>query len=364
MSETKQHPYLGLPDHQFWKREPGIRDHAQFDPVTNPSFSITQDEPVVTAGSCFAQHVARALSDAGFKHLVTETAHPIFPPAAAAANGYGMFSARYGNLYTARQLHQLLLRAFEVMEPVEVAWTAPSRWPSRVVDPFRPQVQPGGFGSKAELLADRAQHFAAIRRAVKTMKVFVYTLGLTETFEDKRDGAVFPLGPGVAGGTWDPVVYGFRNFGVEETTADLSAALEFIRSKNPDVKIILTVSPVPLNATYCDRHVAVSTAWSKAVLRVAAENAVATFDRCDYFPSYEVITSSPTAGHYFAEDRREVTAPGVRHVMRLFLWHYGQAAQPLPAPSEPSPRTPSERQIERMEAMMRVFCDEEAIKNT
>ncbi|CTQ31571.1 hypothetical protein JAN5088_00329 [Jannaschia rubra] len=27
------HPYVDLPDRQFWKRDPGLRDPATFDPV-------------------------------------------------------------------------------------------------------------------------------------------------------------------------------------------------------------------------------------------------------------------------------------------------------------------------------------------
>src|SRR6056297_507944 len=103
-----KHPYVGLPRYQFWKKEPGIEKHELLDPVSSPPFIVTRDDRIVTAGSCFAQHGARYMSNAGFNHFVTEEAHPIISSDIATRNNYGMFAARYGNIYTARQLKQLL----------------------------------------------------------------------------------------------------------------------------------------------------------------------------------------------------------------------------------------------------------------
>jgi hypothetical protein len=171
---------------------------------------LTKAERIVTAGSCFAQHVARYLTNAGYNHYVSEQAHPVVPRPVALAHNYGLFSARYGNVYTARQLKQLLMRAFGSFEPVELAWPHPNG--GAVVDPFRPQIQPGGYASAAELRFDRARHLSCVRDAIEKMDVFVFTLGLTEAWRDKRDGAVYPLAPGVAGGDFDPTRYEFINF--------------------------------------------------------------------------------------------------------------------------------------------------------
>ena len=251
-------PYAGLPNQQFWRKEPGISDYSLLDPVSDPPFRITGSDKIVTAGSCFAQHVARTMADAGFNHLVTEKLHPLISAKTARRHQYGVFSARYGNVYTARQLLQLLQRAYGLFTPKVDFWPVPKA-AAGVVDPFRPQIQPGGFLSAAELAVDREVHFNAVRRAIEEMDIFVFTLGLTEAWFDKRDGAIYPIAPGVAGGTYDPQTVGFINFDEAETYSDLAAALTFIRKKNPRVKVILTVSPVPLNATYEPRHVLVST---------------------------------------------------------------------------------------------------------
>ena len=84
--------------------------------------------------------------------------------------------------------------------------------------------------------------------------------------------------------------YAFVNFTVPETVEDLTGFLASLRSVNSKAKVILTVSPVPLVATYEDRHVLVSTTTSKAVLRVAATEVSSAHAWVDYFPSYEIIT--------------------------------------------------------------------------
>lgn len=362
---SKRHPYAGCPDYQFWRKEPGLADMALFDPVGTPSFRITEDDKVVTAGSCFAQHVARYLANAGFNFLVTEQPHSILTNDIAQHLNYGLFTARYGNVYSTRQLRQLLERSYGRFEPIDSAWQRPDgRW----VDPFRPQILPGGYVSALEVQLDRQVHFDAVRRAIEELDIFVFTLGLTESWVDQRDGATYPLAPGVAGGTYDESIHRLSNFTVPEVAEDLQWSLDFIRARNPTAKFVLTVSPVPLNATAVDRHVAVSTAYSKSVLRVAAEQVVAANRLCDYFPSYEIITSPFTRSAYFEDDAREISAAGVKHVMSLFLKHYATAhatgTKPPPL-AKTKPTSPiSSNRTEQASRLMQVLCDEEAIDNT
>lgn len=349
------HPYIGKPDRQFWRKEPGLTDPGLLDPVDTVPFRISRTDRVVTAGSCFAQHVARALTKAGYCHHITEQAHPIVPPKLAKAHNYGVFSARYGNVYTARQLRQLIGRAYGTFSPLAQTWSAMN---GGVVDPFRPQIQPGGFGDAEELAVDRRQHLLATRSAFEEMDVFIFTLGLTEAWLDCRDGAVFPLAPGVAGGSEFQAHAEFRNFDEAEVYEDLSAAIRFLKMRRPGVRIVLTVSPVPLNATYEDRHVLLSNTWSKSVLRVAAEKCARRIPGCHYFPSFEIITSPHVGARYFASDRREVTRQGVDHVMRLFLKHLADGKS-----ATGKQEAPLATHHAMMEKAMEVHCDESVIDN-
>lgn len=355
-----EHPYQSLPGHCFWRRSVAGVAFDQVDPVVSGKFKIDTHDRVATAGSCFAQHIARHLRNSGFDYFVTETANPVVPAAAIEKFNYGVFSARYGNIYTARQLVQTLKRAYCLFSPSEDVWI---REDGRLVDPFRPQIQPNGFASEAEYYADRLHHCAAVRKMVEQLDVFVFTLGLTEAWVSSTDGAVFPICPGVAGGTFDNSKYSFANFGVGEVIADLHEAIGFILVRNPQAKFILTVSPVPLIATAENRSALVSTTYSKSVLRVAAEEVSRAYDSVAYFPSYEVITGNHTRGRYFAEDLRSVTEDGVSHVMRLFMQHYTSHASRVTADAAHSEETvvTGEDLAGELANITAVICDEEVL---
>ncbi len=271
-----------------------------------------------------------------------------------------LFSARYGNIYTARQLLQLFHRAYGAFGPREDVWIEAD---GRVLDPFRPTTQPGGYVSEAEMRADRAQHLAAVRRMFETADVFVFTLGLTECWVSAEDGAVFPLCPGVEGGVFDPERHRFYNQPAEDVTADMAAFVEALRQVNPAVEVVLTVSPVPLMATAePGAHVLSATTYSKSVLRVAAETLRRRYPFVHYFPSYEIITGSFNRGAYYGSDLRSVTEDGVAHVMRLFLKHATGGAVDAPSPAVPPPAP--ERQDDTLalaERIVAVECDEEAL---
>ncbi len=353
------HPYKTLPDYAFWSRSVSRPASADVDPVVRPTFTLSTEDKIATAGSCFAQHIARHLQKRGFCYYVAEPLHPFADPKLAQAFNYGVFSARYGNIYTARQLLQLWKRAFGEFQPVEDIWTEQD---GRCIDPFRPQIQPGGFVNRIEFDADRAQHFDRVRRMFAELDVFVFTLGLTESWVSAEDGAVFPVCPGVSGGVFDPEKHRFVNFTVADVVADLLEFIDRLRSLNPGARVILTVSPVPLVATAEDRHVLVSTTYSKSVLRVAAEEIAAQRDGVAYFPSYEIITGNFSRGRYYAEDLRSVTEEGVNHVMSLFLKHYGGITSAADASTqEAAAEEAYEERVRRMEELAKVNCDEVAL---
>lgn len=354
----KQHPYQDLPAHALWRRAVAEPVGGEVDPVVAAPFRIQTSDKVATAGSCFAQHISRTLHHAGHTLLQTEPAHPVIPPDIALRNNYGIFSARYGNIYTPRQLLQLISRAFGEFKPQEPAWR---RKDGAWIDPFRPQIQPCGFLSLLELELDRERHLACVRNMFETLDVLIFTLGLTECWAARADGAAFPLCPGVAGGAFSDERYEFINFDVADVVADMLAALNRLWQINPMARIILTVSPVPLVATAEPRHVLVSTVYSKSVLRVAAEIICKKHKNVVYFPSYEIITGPHGKGRYYAPDLRSVTEAGVSHVMRVFMRHFTECNMenlPLSAPplqTEPSNGLPS------IQKAVDAVCDELAL---
>lgn len=347
-------PYVGIKDYQLWRRSVARVETHLFDPVENPRYKIDSAMKIATAGSCFAQHISRQMQRIGFHYLITESGKELTTQERSRRN-FGVFSARYGNLYTARQLLQLFEEVFEVRTPLETAWR---RKDGKFVDPFRPLIEPDGHETEDAVREARREHLAAIKSVFLDADVFVFTLGLTEAWRSRSDGSVFPLAPGVSAGSYNPEKYEFINFNVSDVDKDMTLFLEKLKAVNPRVKVLLTVSPVPLVATYEDRSVLVSTTYSKSVLRVVAEQMLARFDWVDYFPSYEIITGSYAGGLYYEDDYREVNSIGVAHAMRCFVKNYVSrsaneeiAATTLPLPPEPPQRGGvicDEREIEMM----------------
>ncbi len=309
------HPYTDLPSRAFWRTAVAEADRDAFPGLYQPRFAIDAQTRVATAGSCFAQHIGTYLKAAGCRVLNCEPRPRGMTENIARRFQYGLFSGRYGNIYTARQLLQLLQEVHTGRVDTAHVWPLGDRF----VDGLRPTVEPDGLASAAEVNALRTQHIEALRGMLGRTDVFVFTLGLTETWEDRDSGRVFPVCPGVAGGQYDPGKHIFRNFTQAEVLADLHEIQAILQAIRPGIEILLTVSPVPLTATAAEDHVLTATTYSKAVLRAAAGEFVATTDDTDYFPSFEIITAPASGGPWFEPNMRSVRTEGVEKVMGIFL---------------------------------------------
>jgi len=310
-------PYKDLPQQQYWRS--GVVDVGLggFDPLIAPKFRLSRQDRVVTMGSCFAQHLARYIKIKGLNYVIAEPLRPSDEALGVTVALAEQFSARYGNIYTVRQAVQLLDR-ISGWEPREGYW----RRAGRFFDSFRPTTYPNGFPNLDELRREREIHLNCVRSILSSCDVVVFTLGLTEAWISRIDGAVFPVAPGVAAGSFDGSLHAFENFSYSTVATDLAEWCRRLRELNSRIRILLTVSPVALNATFVKQNVWTSTTYSKSVLRAAAGEVATNLDFVDYFPSYEVITSPSNHLRYLEDDLRSIKEIGVQHVMRVFDKHY------------------------------------------
>ncbi len=309
-------PYETLGPQAYWR--PAVAEAGAFglQGLWQPRFRILPKHKIVTAGSCFAQHIGRALSARGYHWYDAEPAPPFLREDAARQFNYGIFSFRTGNIYTPKMLLQWLQLAFDAGDVPDEIWEEDGRF----YDPLRPVIEPGGFASEAELRAARAATLAAIRDAVQQADVFVFTLGLTESWENGETGLQYALCPGtVKGAQFDPDRHVFRNGGFRSLHKELQAALRLMRQHNKGLRVLLTVSPVPLTATASGNHVLTATTYSKSVLRAVAGQMVEDMKTVDYFPSYEIITHPIFRGMFYAPNMRSVEKAGVDTVMGHFF---------------------------------------------
>jgi hypothetical protein len=308
-------PYENLPGTAFWRSAVAEKSAFAIDDLWVPRFSFQKEHKVVTFGSCFAQHFSRALTKNGFSWFDAEPAPEFASESTRSRFNYGVFSARTGNIYTAASLRQWIEWALGNTSPPGEAW----EYQGRFYDPFRPAIEPAGFVSVEELVASRNVALEALRRAIGESSRFVFTMGLTEGWVNKSDGYNYAVCPGTVAGEFDSSKHEFKNYTFREIYKDMDAAIRLLRRANSRIRILLTVSPVPLTATASGQHVLVATTYSKSVLRAVAGELVAASSSVDYFPSYEIISTTPFRGMFFAPNGRSVTSYGVDFVMKSFF---------------------------------------------
>jgi hypothetical protein len=338
-------PYASMPARAFWRPAIADRHYTEFDEIASGPY-FEADDRVATAGSCFAQHIGNRLRKRGLGFIELEPAPEGFTPAQARRHGFGLFSCRYGNIYTVRQLLQLTHEAFGQRQPVDAVWSTDGRY----YDALRPAVDPVGHDNPKDVILLRKHHLAKVRRLFTEMTLFVFTLGLTEAWESTDDGTVYPSAAGTIAGKFDPSRYSFRNFRYIQILEDFEEFWTFLKQVNPNVRAILTVSPVPLTATASGEHVLVATTQSKATLRAVAGDLASQEDGIRYFPAYELIASHPMRGIFFNPDMRTISDAGVDFVMS----HFFRAA-----PKTPIRRAESNgKRAEVEDADLDLLCDE------
>lgn len=307
-------PYRSLPARSFWRTAVAEPDPAEIDGVWTPKFALGQDDPILTVGSCFARHIGRTLLELGRNWHDAEPAPPGLTAEDRSARQYGVFSFRTGNVYTAAMLRQWLAWATGGEQPGTESWVEGGRH----FDPFRPSVEPAGYPDAGSMLAAREVTLAAIRRAIGSARCLIFTLGLTEAWHERATGVVHPVCPGTVRGSFDPSRHVFVNHDFARVRQDLLAVADLARSLNPELRILLTVSPVPLTATATGQHALTATTYSKSVLRAVAGQLASDDERFDYFPAYELIAGAPFRAGFYEPNLRDVSADGVRFVMSRF----------------------------------------------
>ena len=240
-------------------------------------------------------------------------------------------SARYGNLFTPASLRQLIERAYGAWCPDMLLVNSPEEGWS---DPFR-SVYPE-YSDLDGFKKDYVKHTKALRRAFDTCRVFIITLGSTEAWQFAHSGD-YLVSESRSRNRW-PSLHR-KTLTLEECNQDLSRFVELYRKHVPNIKIIVTVSPVPLNKTHDpDLHVVSATMKAKSTLVVAAHSLVEKYRDCVYYlPSFETVMYG--VRNPWQPDMRHVSNQAVRRVMKLFqiMFMEDQSDMPLPKFAEAPP---------------------------
>lgn len=314
MARSAAHPVHRFESWQVW---PGSYDNPQTDgnyPVrVKGDLTIDRKTPIASMGSCFAREIKRRLVQRGYRYITEETHHPAAEHASAA----------WERVYNTFSMRQIFDYTFGVWEPAVRWWESPRT--HRIQDPYRRVIK---YDSRKAAEADFAAHIGHSRHALTAARLLILTLGLTEIWEDREDGAVIclPSGPYVNEGG-DMGRYGFRVSRYGENLENLERIHAHMARHNPDCHLLVTVSPVHLWATFrTDADVITASCNSKSTLRAVADEFAARHDNVHYFPAYEMATIfRPLMGEsLFAEGRENfhVNKPTVKHIMNQFFRAY------------------------------------------
>jgi hypothetical protein len=255
---------------------------------------IESTTPLVAFGSCFAENISLYLHK----------------------RGYNVLTKKDNQAYVTR-MGDGIVNTFAILQQFQWAWLgkvpASDLWHGYSAE---------SFGYDEEVRADT-------KRLFDEAEVFVITLGLSEIWYDEPTGEVFWRA--VPADKYDARRHKFRVSTVAENKANLEAIHQLIRQHRPRATIVITVSPIPLRATFRPATCISANAVSKAVLRAAVDEfmreAGSSDQRLHYFPSYDVVMHA--FNNQWLPDRRHVYPHVLEFNMKIFEAYYckGQATR-------------------------------------
>jgi hypothetical protein len=260
---------------------------------------IDKEKKVVSMGSCFARNIALALIQREYNYIITE-------------QPFKEFSAHWGQVFNTSSMRQIFQYTFNEN------WRPIARWWDKgasVQDPYRRHI----IYDKKSCADDFRKHQHASRLALKNADIVILTLGLIETWRDKRDKMTYYRVPSPK--LYDEKIHEFYIQSVNDCLDDLNVIHQLMKKHNRSANLIISVSPVPLFATFRkDTDVVSANSFSKATLRVAAEYFCSQHENVFYFPSFEIATQ--LIENPYETDNRHVTKHAIAQIMDTFIELY------------------------------------------
>lgn len=254
---------------------------------------ILPETRIATIGSCFAAEIAGAMERLHMRGAM----HPT-----------GLF-------YNTRSIRQELERIFGGWKGYreEPYWQVKGGY----VHPFKENYNV--WKTEDELRAWSDDLDKKAEDLFRNANVVVATLGLIEAWMQPSNGNYYRQIP-------HPDVFPtlgakFTRLTVREMVEDLVAIRELLL-KHTGAKLILTVSPIPLQATMTPLDIRVANTESKTRIRAAVSEFIDAYPDVNYFHSYELVMTAERLSDFMLEDGRHVNRPAVEYILSEFLAQY------------------------------------------
>ena len=313
---TAQEAFLRARDNDLRRYPAPERDGARLYPLAaptvTPSFTIGPQDTIFAIGSCFARNVERALEGAGRRVLSREfELGPIGEGLGDAANFFNKYSIHSVTTEIRWALERETFPGAEALCEI-----GPGRYCDLQLGMARLDYP------LEEILAFRHRYLDSMAQVARA-DVVILTLGYVETWYDRALDLHLNVVPPIQLIKAEPERFEFRVLSYGDVLEGLEAlhALLLLHRTTP-LKMLVTVSPVPLLATFRDMDVLVANAYSKAVQRAALDEFVLGKEGVDYFPSYEFVTLSNPEVAWARNDYRHVSPDVVNRIMADVLARY------------------------------------------
>lgn len=283
-----------------------------------PKFTLDTRNRMFCIGSCFARNIEEHLIYRGVEVLSKRV---VSPKAEWPARPNGFLN----KFTTDSVLQELRWLETPPADPAAPLMETKQGWRDMHLTPGLPPSTLERALERRAWLA--AEYFPRIRHA----DVVVLTLGLNEVWRDARAGVRLNAAPGLWEVRREPGRFSLDITDAEENLEALEEIRQRLRALNPAIRMVVTVSPVPMQTTFSGRDVMVANMLSKSTLRAAAGAFAERHDDVDYFPSYEMVALTPRSFAY-GPDCLHVSDRIVSRIMAMFLELYMGGDRPSLAP--------------------------------
>lgn len=262
-----------------------IKKHIAFD-LRNEDKFISRSTRFFTMGSCFARNISTTLLKIGYDSTHMEISEYINTTFANRAF-VDLLSTGKTNIAVGERIQELL----------------PEGW-------------------DAEGTIDK----------IRNTDVFILTLGVAPAFFDKATGNFVLPRPTSLNSRVLSEKYDYRTTTVQENVDNVIYLIDFVRTLSPNVKIVVTVSPVPLLASFEFESCVVADCLSKSTMRLVAHQVVhqSNLKNIIYWPSFEVFrwAGSNASDFYAADDGAawHVAENKVNQTIHSFIEMFGDAS--------------------------------------
>jgi len=272
--------------------------------------SIDLNTPIASIGSCFAEEFAYYMKGKSYNYLQAEKSR------------LGA-SANWGRVYTIPNLKQIVDYTIDSSYPLLIEETQGRSSKKKEQGWFDPLRDRSPLHREPEETQKEIQsHRKASLQVFREAQVLVITLGQNEGWYDREKKVVWAQRPPKDILDARPDRFQFQTFKQTDILNDIRESLNQLFTLNPEMRVILTVSPVPAYATFHKKSVIVESFANKCLLRVVAGEMAEEFKgKVYYFPSFEcVLAYNPFS---YRADNRHVMYRSLKKIFRVMEKGFG-----------------------------------------